>query len=42
MPRWSAIARTTVVEMLSDPLALLVLLAALVMAVMAPANNTLA
>ena len=37
MPRWSAIARTTVVEMLSDPLALLVLLAALVMAVMAPA-----
>ena len=37
MPRWKAIVRTTALEMLSEPLSLLVLLAALAIAVLAPA-----
>ena len=37
MPRWSAIVRTTVLEMLSEPLSLLVLIAALAIEVLAPA-----
>ena len=37
MPRWSAIARTTALEMISEPLSFLVLLAALAIEVLAPA-----
>ena len=37
MPRWSAIVKTTALEMLSEPLSLLVLIAALSIEVLAPA-----